>query len=129
MISVAINADFLSGIKASRAEFVEALDQGFQEAGETVADKFRMDVSGRKSDDTGLNIRTGNLLGSVDSFAQTTSDGVTSAVFNQHADYWYYHQKGLGHNPKRLSWDEYWAGEAETLYTSAVDEALGRIAA
>lgn len=129
MISVLIDPGFLTGLKEARVEFVEDVDAGFEAAGDAVATKLRQDVSGRKPDDTGLNIRTGTLLNSIETFIQRSEGGMTSAVFNQGADYWRYHELGSGNNPKRLFWGDFWAGEAETLYVTAVDEALGRLAA
>lgn len=129
MISVLIDPGFLTGIKESRAEFVEDIDAGFEAAGDAVAEKLRSDVSGRKPDDTGLNIRTGTLFNSIETFAQRSPDGMTSAVFNQGADYWRYHEQGAGANPKRLFWGDYWNQSAPKLYETAVNEALGRAAA
>ena len=89
-----------------------AMDQ----AGADVRELLRGQLSGRKPDDMGLNMRTGNLFDSLQNKTEIVDGGIESTIFNTDAKYWWYHQVGAGNNPKRLMMDEQFASDGMEVY-------------
>lgn len=101
-----------------------AMGQG----GADVVEMFRKEqLSGRNGDDTGLNIRTGNLYNSLQSDVETIGNVITSTISNHDAKYWYYHQVGAGHNPKRLSFEELFQDRGLEIYENHLEAALAEV--
>jgi hypothetical protein len=106
-------------------EYREALDAGFQKAGISMVRKFQEEqLSGRKSGDIYLNVKTGNLRNSLRSMVTSQAGQVEGVVYNQGAQYWGYHQDGTEKHPKRLFIEEDFEVSGEKRYASAVDMAM-----
>lgn len=113
------------GLKDAGDEYREALDKGFQKAGLAMVHKFQDEqLSGRKSGDIALNVRTGNLRDSLKTVVTTQADEVQSLIYNQGAQYWAYHQDGSDRLKKRLFIEEDFEFSGEKMYTSAVEMAM-----
>jgi hypothetical protein len=106
---------------------VEAPEQIHEATGD-ILETLRKDVSGRKTNDMGLNIRTGNLLMSLAAYSKRLAQTIMAAVYNTNASYWYYHEVGAGHNPKRLNWFDYWNTAGHERLTTGAGEAMARLA-
>jgi len=105
--------------------FKENVARGFARVDDKIVNQFRDEqLSGRKGDDTGLNIRTGRLHDSIKSLVEVAEAEITGVIFNTDAPYWKYHQYGEGHNPKRLGFDEYFEDQGLQAYTEAVESAF-----
>lgn len=103
---------------------------GFEQVSKTIVKAFQEDqLSGRKADDTGLNIKTKNLYTSLTSAARLESQELIGEVGNKGATYWEYHQTGTERLKKRLFFDEFFQGEGADMYVSAADEAFEKVAA
>ena len=114
-----------AGLKAREKAFVEAVGIGFEKTADEIAGNLLKDqLSGRKADDTGLNIKTGTLYDSIHSMVDIEDAKITADVYNTGAQYWEYHQEGAGHNPKRLFFDEYFEAQGLQMYEEAMEEAL-----
>ena len=128
-----LQADFSEAVAKFRAlaqEFRASVAQGFSEVSRRIAEKFRNeDLSGRKSDDTGLNIRTGRLHDSIKSEVEIAENKISGVVYNDDAPYWEFHQKGMGFNPKRLFWEEEFEAAIGNEYAAVVSEAEQAMAA
>lgn len=127
MITSTIDA-LIAGLHSDEETVVSHSKTSFHDMIDAVGDEFRRDVSGRKPDDTGLNIRSGRLLASIETLSQPGPGMVTFAVFNSGAPYWAYHQDGAGKNPKRLFWDEFWAVTAPAKVEFAGERVLEAVA-
>lgn len=111
-------------------EFKQDVSEGFARVDNQVVDQFKNEqLSGRKPDDTGLNIKTGTLHGSINSRVEVADSQIAGVVYNGGATYWAYHQYGEGNNPKRLEFDEYFQTEGLAAYTEVVDASLHRMVA
>ena len=53
------------------------------------------------------------------SSVEVNGDEIIATVYNEGAPYWYYHEVGAGHNPKRLDWFQRFAVEGSTLFEDA----------
>lgn len=113
-----------------RMDYLDTLTRTFAEAGRKMADLLRDEwLSGRHSDDMGLNVITGNLHDSIRSRTERREDTVTSVVWNQDADYWWWNAGHASYVKNRFPVDFIFAQEGEEIYTSAFEAALERIAA
>lgn len=111
-------------------EFKQDVSEGFARVDNQVVDQFKNEqLSGRKGDDTGLEIRTGNLHDSIKSLVEVADSRISGTVYNGGAAYWEYHQYGMGNNPKRLNFDEYFESEGMAGYTEVVESSLERMVA
>jgi hypothetical protein len=121
-------AEFVADVDEEIDQMLDRVGQGMAGAAAEMARRFREeDLSGRKADDTGLNIRTGKLKGSIQSNGSATNleDGTLIAeVFNQDAKYWAFHEDGSGYNPKRLDFARRFETEGMDLIETEVDEAF-----
>lgn len=131
MVVIHINTEEIAAELRSRGEsYRETMERGLARAGAEVVDLFRRDwLSGRNTDDLGLNIRTGRLYQSIKSLTEIDGDILRGIVFNQGATYWHYHQTGTDRLPKRLYLEETFEEDGEKLYTSEVEMALEKVAA
>lgn len=117
----AVEAD----IQGRTLRSLEAIEVGFERVGAEIVDQFQDEqLSGRKADDTGLNVVSGTLHGSIQSAVEVADAMVSSTVYNENAPYWEYHQLGMGHNPKRLFFDEYFESQGFAAYTAVAERAL-----
>ncbi len=106
-------------------DFRSTVAAGFATVDGQVVDHFKNDeLSGRKADDTGLNIRKGTLHDSVKSLVEVENHQIAGVVYNVGAPYWEHHQDGAGHNPKRLNFSEYFQDQGLAAYTDVVEFAL-----
>ena len=106
-------------------EYRAALDTEFQRAGLAMVHKFQDEqLSGRKSGDIALNVRTGNLRDSIKTMVTTQAEQVEGIVYNRGAQYWGYHQDGTERLKKRLFLEEDFEASGEKLYSSAVELAM-----
>lgn len=130
MVVVHLNTDeVVADLISRKMEYREAMEKGFARAGAAIVDLFRHRwLSGRGSDDLGLNIRTGRLFQSIKSLTEINKDAIRSVVFNSNATYWEYHQLGQG-VPKRLYLEEAFEEDGGKLYTSEMELAFERLAA
>lgn len=130
MISLGFNTEALAqDLKAMGEEYYEALEKGFQKAGLELIHKFQDEqLSGRKSGDIGLNVRTGNLRDSLKNVVTTQAGMIEGLIYNRAADYWSYHQDGSERLKKRLFLEEDFEVSGEKLYSSAVEMAMDAIA-
>lgn len=125
-----------------QAEFYTAIDQlinlnedwrdraarAMAQGGADIVTMFRDEqFSGRNADDSGLNIRTGNLFNSLESDVEVLGSIITSTVENHDAKYWYYHQIGAGHNPKRLTLEERFQDRGLDIYTDHLEAAMAAV--
>lgn len=131
MVVVHINTDeVIAELRARGEEFREGIERGMARAGAAVVDLFRTRwLSGRGSDDLGLNIRTGRLYQSIRSLTEIDDATLRSVVFNSGAVYWYYHQTGTDRLPKRLFLEETFEEDGQALYASEISLALRGLAA
>lgn len=115
------------GTKADR--LLDAIARGFATVDQSIEDQFRNEqLSGRKADDTGLNIRTGTLHDSIKSVVEVADSQISGTVYNTDAPYWRYHQEPDGQK-KRLFLDEYFENQGLAAYTDVVESALAEMAA
>lgn len=113
------------GLANRVTDFKESVAKGFATVDNQVVTHFKDDeLSGRKADDTGLNIRSGTLHDSIKGVVDVADSQISGTVYNTGARYWEYHQDGAGHNPKRLHFDEYFRNEGLAAYTDVVESAL-----
>lgn len=113
-------------------EYRARLAAAFQAVGEKVEARIQNEqMSGRKSDDTGLNIITGTGYNSWEVVTDVAAELLETMVYNgPQAFYLRYPEDGSGHNPKRL---EIESGElrdwAEERYHDEAVSCLGILAA
>ena len=125
-VDVEATAAELKGLKDA---YQDALEAGFARASQAIADLFKDRwLSGRGSDDLGLNIRTGRLHDSIKSLTEVTPRGVRGVVFNTGAQYWEYHQLGTSTLPKRLFLLEAFQEDGTALYEAEAEKALASLA-
>lgn len=126
MVQVFIETEeVLASLNNMKGRYEDAIAKGFAEAGRLVVDLFRRDwLSGRSAGDLGLNIRTGRLHASLDSRSMVQGPHLTSDVFNQGADYWYFHQNPEGGRHKFLYLKEAFAEDGAKIYEGQVEQAL-----
>lgn len=106
-------------------EYKAALEKGFARAGMNLIYKFQDEqLSGRRSGDVGLNVRTGNLRDSLRSVVTVDSEAITNTIYNRGADYWAYHQDGSDRLRKRLFIEEDFEDSGAKLYTSEIEIAM-----
>ena len=126
MMSLSFDWEALTkDIEAASEDYKQALDIGFQKAGLAMVHKFQDEqLSGRKSGDIALNVRTGRLRDSLKTLVTTQTDEVHGLIYNQGAQYWAYHQDGSDKLKKRLFIEEDFEFSGEKMYTSAVEMAM-----
>ena len=113
------------GLESASEDYKQALDIGFQKAGLAMVHKFQDEqLSGRKSGNIALNVRTGRLRDSLKTLVTTQTDEVHGLIYNQGAQYWAYHQDGSDRLKKRLFIEEDFEFSGEKMYTSAVEMAM-----
>jgi ClpP class serine protease len=106
-------------------EFRATVAAGFAGVDDGVVAHFKDDeLSGRRADDTGLNIRTGRLHDSIKSLVEVADHQIAGIVYNTGARYWEFHQDGAGNNPKRLHFEEYFRSQGLAAYSDVVEGAL-----
>ena len=116
-------------IEARLKEFRADIADGFAQVDRQVNDQFRDEqLSGRKGDDTGLNIVTGTLHDSIKDAVEVADEMISGVVYNEGAPYWYYHQEPDGQK-KRLFFDEYFSTQGLEAYTAVAERALMEMAA
>jgi len=95
------------------------------QAGSDVVEMFRTEqLSGRNADDSGLKIRSGRLFNSLESDVEILGHRIVSTIENHDAKYWYYHQVGAGHNPKRLTLEERFQDKGLDIYRGHLERDL-----
>lgn len=118
-------AEMNKEVDQASEEYKAALDVGFQKASLAMVHKFQDEqLSGRRSGDIGLNVRTGNLRDSLKTLVTTQTGELKGLIFNQAAQYWAYHQDDSGRLKKRLFLEEDFELSGEKLYVSAVEMAM-----
>lgn len=129
MIVITSNAaQVASDLSQDSQEFLRDLELGFIDASKAIVDSFKMNqLSGRKSDNTALNVRSGNLRRSIDQRAHMNGRDIAATIFNKSATYWEYHQEGTERLPKRLFFYEEFANQGRKRYESSVETALKRL--
>lgn len=117
--------DFLINLNEDwRDRASRAMSQG----GADVVEMFRSEqLTRRGGDDMGLNIRTGRLFNSLQSDVEVIGSKVVSTIENHDAKYWYYHQVGAGHNPKRLTLEERFADRGMDIYRDHLSRVLDEV--
>lgn len=130
MIVIKTNAKDLSDqLERDGQEFEREIETGFVDASRAIVDGFKTgQLSGRKSDDTALNVKTGNLRRSIDSRVRMTGRNIAATIFNKSATYWEYHQLGTERLKKRLFLFEEFATSGRKRYESTVETALKGLA-
>lgn len=131
MIVIVSNADEvvkeLAGIPSA---FGVEMAHGFTEGSKAIVGMFQRDqLSGRKADDTGLNIKSRRLYESLWSGAQVVGDTVAAEIGNHGATYWEYHQTGTERLRKRLFFDEVFHSKGRDIYTSLAEAAFDKVTA
>lgn len=118
----------VAGLNEASEDYRDALDKGFQRAGVSMVRRFQEEqLSGRRAPGFGLNVRTGNLRGSIRSSVTTSGDEIRSSITNSGAQYWAYHQDGAGNNPKRLYFEEEFLDPGERVYATEVEGAFAAV--
>lgn len=124
MISITLD---ISGVTQALREFSDkvntSLEIAMDVAGREIVEAFRADqLSGRRAPNYGLNRRTGNLYESLRSGVTGSGKKLTSEIYNRGAQYWYYHEFGMGYNPKRLWFEETF--RKTDIYQTNIEKAL-----
>lgn len=105
--------------------FKQSVAEGFARVDNQIVTQFKdVQLSGRRAGDVGLNIGKGTLHLSIKSLVEVADDKIAGVVYNTGAPYWEYHQYAMGHNPKRLTFDEYFQEQGLAGYTKVVDDSL-----
>lgn len=122
----------VSGVKDALAKFsanvAQSLEIAMDVAGRKIMETLKADqLSGRRAPNYGLNRRTGNLYESLRSGAYQKGNSFISEVYNRGAQYWEYHERAMGFNPKRLWFEEYFRKSGPDVYASEIEVALGRV--
>lgn len=123
-------AEIASDYRKADVEFISDLETGFAQASQNIAESFkRNQLSGRKSDDTGLNVKRDVLRQSIKGSGMRDGMTIVGMVTNSMATYWEYHQDGTLKLPKRLFFYEEFETTGEKAYTSVVEMAMEKLAA
>lgn len=110
--------------------FVSDLEMGFAQASQGIAESFKKNqLSGRKSDNTGLNVRRDILRQSIKGSGMRDGMTIVGMVQNSMATYWEYHQDGTPKLPKRLFFYEEFETSGAKAYTSVVEMAMEKLSA
>jgi hypothetical protein len=131
MINIETNTlEVMSDLRADNQAFIDDITKGFSGASADMVEMFqREQLSGRKGDDTGLNIRSGTLYRSLSSGANVFGDTITAEVTNLGATYWEYHQEGTERLPKRLFFEESFEADGVPKFEDAIESAFARLTA
>jgi hypothetical protein len=126
MIDINFNfEEMIQGLDEASGEYQNLLERGFARANLQIIHKFQDEqLSGRRSGDVGLNVRTGNLRDSLHSVVTVDSEAITATIYNRGADYWAYHQDGSDRLRKRLFIEEDFEDSGEKLYSSEIEIAM-----
>lgn len=131
MVVIVSNADeVVNELAAIPASFQTYAMDGFLEGSKSIVSMFqREQLSGRKADDAGLNIKSRRLYQSLESSAMVVGDTVVGSVGNRGATYWEYHQRGTERLRKRLFLEEDFQTKGADIYLSLADAAFEKVAA
>lgn len=130
MISISLDSSKLKdALRAFSDDVQTRLEIAMDMAGRAIVETFRADqLSGRRAPNYGLNRKTGNLYESLRSGVTGAGSKLTSEIYNRGAQYWYYHEHGMGFNPKRLWFEEVFRKAGPDFYSTEIEKALAGVA-
>lgn len=126
MTTFDFHADFNAGIDFvldKREEWQDALSRAVIAGNRDFEDYILATQWGGRP---GLNIRTGNLYGSLRSAAENLGDKIRAMIWNEKATYWWYHDtvSPQGRSPKRTTIPWSFETYGVKMYESRVADAM-----